>query len=292
MRDSAAKDQPFFLYYPTTVPHLALQVPAESLAKYTDDPAFRDDPPYVGGKGYLPHFRPHAAYAAMVTRMDAEVGRLLALLDELKLTDDTLVVFTSDTGPLWDRFGGTDSEFFDSAAGLRGRKGTYYEGGIRVPCIVRWNGRIKPGSVSDRVCGFEDFLPTLLELIGAAERTPSGIDGVSFAPTLRGEQQPPRPFLYRESPGYDGQQSVRVGNWKAIRTNLHPRPKAKDRAPGAIELYDLSRDPAEQTDIAAKHPDVVARLSAIMAREHVPSKLFPIRALDGKRAEPVGPASE
>jgi arylsulfatase len=113
---------------------------------------------------------------------------------------------------------------------------------------------------------------------------PPEIDGISFAPTLLGRTppQPPRPFLYRESPGYDGQQSVRVGDWKAIRTNLHPRPKANDQRPGEVELYDLSRDPAETTNVAAKHPDVVAQLRAIMDREHVPSKLFPIRALDAE----------
>jgi arylsulfatase A len=282
VRDNHAK-QPFFLYFPTTVPHLALQVPDDSLAEYTADKNFTDDPPYAGEHGYLPHPRPRAAYAAMITRMDREVGRLLDLLDELNLADDTIVCFTSDNGPAWARFGGTDSAFFNSAAGLRGHKGNYYEGGIRVPCLIRWPGRVARSAVSDRVCGFEDFLPTLLELAGEPKLTPSNIDGISFAPTLLGtKQQPPRPFLYRESPGYDGQQSARVGDFKAIRTNLHPRPKAKNQTPGEIELYDLSRDPAETTDVAAKHPDVVTKIRAIMEREHVPSKLFPIRALDSK----------
>lgn len=272
------KDRPFFLYYPTTVPHLALQVPDDSLAEYQD--AFPETP-YLGENGYLPQRTPHAAYAAMITRLDREIGRLLALADELGLRENTIVVFTSDNGPLWDRFGGTDADFFNSAGGLRGRKGHYYEAGFRVPCIVRWPGKIQPGTTSERVTGFEDWLPTLLELIGTPEATPRGIDGISFAPTLLGWIQPERPFLYRESQGYDGQQAVRVGPWKAIRTNLHPRPSVKDKTPGQIELYHLGSDPAESRNLADKHPDVVARLAAILEEQHVPSPLWPISALDG-----------
>jgi arylsulfatase A len=271
------KDRPFFLYYPTTVPHLALQVPEDSLAEYKN--VFPEEP-YTGGDGYLPHRTPRAAYAAMVTRLDREIGNLLALVDDFALRENTIVVFTSDNGPLWERFGGTDSEFFNSHGGLRGRKGSYYEGGFRVPCIVRWTGKITPGTTSERVTGFEDWLPTILELADAKERTPSGIDGISFAPTLLGRRQPERPFLYREAPDYGGQQSVRVGHWKAIRTNLHPPPAATNQAPGAIELYDLASDPTESRDVAARHPEVVARLAAILREQHVPAKLWPIRALD------------
>src|SRR5205814_9894742 len=138
----------------------------------------------------------------------------LDLLKTDSLSERTIVIFTSDNGPLYDGLGGTDSEFFNSSGGLRGRKGSYYEGGFREPCLVRWNGKIAAGSGSDRVCGFEDWLATLLELIGAKEVIPGDIDGISFAPTLLGEKQPPRDFLYRESPGYGGQQCVRVGDWK------------------------------------------------------------------------------
>src|SRR5437016_8630428 len=191
-----------------------------------------------------------------------------------------MVIFTSDNGPLYDRQGGTDSEFFNSSGGLRGRKGSNYEGGIRVPCLVRWDGRIAVGRTSDRVCGFEDWLPTFLELIGAKEATPAGIDGISFAPTLLGQKQPPRAFLYRESPGYGGQQSIRVGDWKALRRNLNPAPKAKDQQPAPLELYNLAEDPAEQKYLAAMHADVVRELEAMMARQHTRSELFPIRALD------------
>lgn len=273
----ANKDRPFVLYYATTVPHLALQVPDDSLREYAGT---FPETPYKGDRGYLPHRQPHAAYAAMITRMDRDVGRLLALLAELHLDERTIVVFTSDNGPLYDKIGGTDTEFFNSAAGLRGRKGSYYEGGFRTPCVVRWKGRIAAGGTSDRVVGFEDWLPTLLELVGARDATPGDLDGISFAPTLLGVRQEPRPFLYREAPGYGGQQCVRVGDWKALRRNLNPDPKAKNQKPGAVELYDLATDPGEATDVAGQHPDIVERLRAIMAREHVKSALFPIRALD------------
>lgn len=272
------RDRPFFLFVPTTVPHLALQVPEDSLKEY--EGRFPEEP-YTGGRGYLPHRTPRAAYAAMITRMDRDVGRIAALVKELGLDERTIFVFTSDNGPLYERLGGTDAEFFNSHGGLRGRKGSFYEGGFRVPCIVRWKGRVPAGAVSDRVTGFEDWLPTLLELAGAKEAIPAGLDGISFAPTLLGAKQEPRPFLYRESPGYGGQQCVRAGDWKAIRTGLHAGPKAKKFEPGAIELYDLARDPAEEKDVAAGHPDVVARLQAILTAQHAKSGLFPIRALDG-----------
>jgi len=271
--------RPFFLYYPTTVPHLALQVPEDSLQEFAGR---YPETPYPGGRGYLPQRAPRAAYAAMITRLDREVGRVLQLVKDLGLDERTIFVFTSDNGPLYDKLGGTDTEFFNSAGGLRGRKGSYYEGGFRVPGLVRWPGKIAPGSVSDRVTGFEDWLPTLLDLIGDPERKPAGIDGISFAPTLRGEKQPPRPFLYRESPGYGGQQCVRVGDWKAIRTKLNPNKSVATVEPTAIELYDLATDPGETRDVAGQQPDVVAKLSAIMKQQHIKSDLFPIRALDGK----------
>ena len=224
----------------------------------------------------LPNRTPRAAYAAMVTRMDRDIGRMVALIHELGLDDNTIFVFTSDNGPLYDKLGGTDEEFFNSAGGFRGRKGSFYEGGFREPCIVRWDGHIAPGTTSDRVTGFEDWLPTFLDLIGG--KSPP-CDGISFAPTLLGKEQPPRPFLYRESPGYGGQQSVRVGDWKGIRQHVMPRGKnAKPRM--QIELYNLRDDPHEAKDVAAEHPDIVAKLATIMREQHEPSTLFPMPALD------------
>jgi arylsulfatase A-like enzyme len=272
----ANKDRPFFLYYPTTVPHLALQVPEDSVKEYEGQ---WPDPPYPGGNSYLPNRTPRAAYAAMVTRMDREVGRFMELIRELGLEENTIFVFTSDNGPTYDRLGGSDSAFFDSAAGLRGLKGSLYEGGIRVPLIVSWSGHIAAGSVQSRVCGFEDWLPTLLELAGAADAAPPGIDGISLVPTLLGRPQEPRPFLYREFPGYGGQQFVRVGDWKAVRQKLLPG--GRNATPRTqIELFDLSQDRSETKDVAADHPEVVARLGAIMRSQHARSSQFPIPALD------------
>jgi arylsulfatase A len=276
----ANKDHPFFLYYPTTVPHLALQVPIDSLQEYAGT---FPETPYTGNRGYLPQLQPRAAYAAMITRMDREIGKLLALIKELGLDERTIIVFTSDNGPLYDEAGGTDTEFFNSAGGLRGRKGSFYEGGFREPCFVRYPGRITAGSTSNRVTGFEDWLPSLLELIGAGDKTPGDLDGFSFAPTLLGKRQEPRPFLYRESPGYGGQQCVRVGDWKAIRRNLNPAPKAQDQKPGEIELFNLASDPGEKHDVATTNLEVVAMLNDIMQEQHVKSELFPMRGLDGGR---------
>lgn len=271
------KNRPFFLYVPTTVPHLALQVPEDSLAEYRGK---WEDPPYVGGKGYLPHHSPRAAYAALVTRLDREIGRIMDLVRELGLDEHTIFIFSSDNGPLNDRFAGTDSIFFNSTAGLRGYKGSLYEGGFRVPCLVRWIGRIPRGTVSDRVTGFEDWLPTLLELTGNAKTTPRDIDGISFAPTLLGKKQEPRPFLYREFPSYGGQQSVRLGDWTGIRQNLVPRKGQKANL--HVELYNLRDDPAQTKDVSGQHPKIVAQIERLFREQHTPSRIFPIPALDQK----------
>ena len=265
------KDKPFFLYYPTTVPHLAYQVPDDSLAEYLG--TFPE--PSTATGNYLPHRAPRAAYAAMITRMDRDIGKLLALVDEFGLRDNTIVIFTSDNGG-----SGPGLEFFNSVGGLRGRKGSYYEGGFREPCIVRFPGRVKPGTTSDRVTGFEDWIPTLLELAGAAADTPKGIDGISFAPTLMGKTQPERPFRYRESPAGGGQQAVRVGNWKGIRPNVS--------GGTALELYDLAKDPKEERNVAAENPDAVAKLSKILQEQHTKSEVFPLPGVDGNAPETKG----
>jgi arylsulfatase len=257
--------KPFFLYFPTTVPHLALQVPEDSLAEYVGQ---WPDEPYTGDRGYLPHRAPRAAYAAMITRLDREIGRLMDLVKELGLEERTLFVFTSDNGPLYDKLGGTDCEFFESAGPLNGRKGSLFEGGIREPLVVRWKGRIAAGTTSERVTGFEDWLPTLLELTGGTP--PQDIDGISFAPTLLGREQSPRPFLYREHQGYGCQQAVRIGDWKGVRAKLKKNPNAP------LELYNLKDDIGESKDVAKEHPDIVAQLRKLMKAQHTPSKEFPL----------------
>ena len=264
------KDKPFFLYLPFIIPHLALQVPEDSLNEYRDK---WDDPSYEGGKGYLPHKHPRAAYAAMITRMDRTVGQILDKLTELKLDENTLVLFTSDNGPTYDRLGGSDSEFFESAAGLRGFKGSLYEGGIRVPLIARWPGKIAAGKKSDLACASYDLLPTLCELAGA--KAPRDVDGLSLAATLTGNgQQLPHGFLYWEFPSYGGQQAVLLrGRYKAVRQQMN-------KGKRAMELYDLQSDSAEAKDIAATEPAIMREIQEIVAREHVRSADFPLPGVD------------
>jgi arylsulfatase len=264
------RERPFFLYLPFTIPHLALQVPEDSLAEYRGK---WDDPPYEGGNGYLPHPHPRAAYAAMITRMDRSVGRVTDLLRELGLEKDTLVVFASDNGPTYNRLGGSDSVFFQSAGPFRGFKGDVYEGGIRVPFIASWPGRIKPGTVSEHVGAFWDVLPTLCEVSGAA--VPADTDGISFLPTLLGKgDQREHLYLYWEFASYTGQQAVRMGPWKAVRRNLR-------QGPSPIQLYNLAEDIAESNDVAAEHPEVVTRVRQILAESHTSSPQFRIRGIDG-----------
>ena len=265
------KDRPFFLYLPFTVPHVALQVPEDSLDEYKGK--LGDDPPYEGGKGYLPHPTPRAAYAAMVTRMDRTVGRVVDKVKSLGLEKDTLVVFTSDNGPTHNA-GGAASDFFHSAGKLRGLKGSVYEGGIRAPFIAYMPGTVQPGSTAEGRFYFPDVLPTLCDFAGA--KAPADVDGLSLRPTLTGwGQQKPHEFLYWEFAGYGGQQAVTAGNWKAVRQNL---------AKGVVktELYDLAKDESEKTEVAAQNPEVVARLEKIMKEQHTPNPDFPLQAIDKK----------
>ena len=253
------QERPFFLYLPFTIPHLALQVPDDSLAEY--EGAF-EETPYVGDASYTPHPTPRAAYAAMITRMDRDIGRIMDLVGELGLDENTLFVFTSDNGPSW--VGGVDYQFFGSQGGLRGRKAQLWEGGIRVPTIARWPGRIAAGAVTDHPSAFWDWLPTLTEVTGA--RTPPGLDGVSLMPTLLGRpgEQEGHEYLYWE---YVGGQAVRLGDWKGLRFSLDE----------PLQLYDLAADPAESNDVAGDHPEVVARLERIMVEGRTESDLFPLR---------------
>ncbi len=251
-------EEPFFLYLPFPVPHVALQVPEESLAEY--DGAFPETP-YIGDRAYLPHRTPHAAYAAMITRMDREIGRIRTLLEELGLDDKTLIIFTSDNGPTFN--GGTDSEFFNSAGPLRGLKTQLYEGGIRVPLIAWWPQLVEAGSTSDHVSAFWDFLPTFAELVGT--EVPTDVDGLSLLSTLfgRSDEQARHEYLYWE---YHGRQAVRLGDWKGYRASVD----------SPIELYDLAADIGETRDVANLHPDVVARIAAIMQSGRTESELFPL----------------
>lgn len=269
------KERPFFLYYPTVIPHVALHVPDEELKPYLD--LKWNDPPFTRAKGgYTPHFTPRAAYAAMITRLDRYVGNILNELKKQGLEENTIVVFTSDNGTTHLKEE-VDYDFFESVKPLRGLKGSLFEGGVRVPLIVKWPGRVKAGGVSDFQTGFEDWMPTLLELIGAETKAPAAIDGISIAPTLLGKEQSRRPFLYREFSSYGGQQAVWMGKWKGVRRDML---KKGNKDPLKIELYDLSADISESKDLAAKNPKVVARIRGLMEREHTNSDVFKFAPID------------
>ncbi len=259
IRDHA--EGPFFLYYPTIVPHVAIQVPDDSLAEYE---GMFDDTPYLGGS-YLPHPEPRAAYAAMITRMDRNVGRILDLIAELGIDDNTVVMFSSDNGPTW--VGGSDLEFFDGNGPFRGRKQQLWEGGIRVPMIARWPGHIAAGAVTDHLSAQWDVLPTVLELVGAGAAIPTDIDGISFAPTMLGEDgQAIHDVMYWE---LGRQQAVRAGDWK-----LYRRANA-DGEIDIVELFNLAADPGEQNNLATERPAMLSEMIELARRSRVPSVVFP-----------------
>ena len=200
----------------------------------------------------------------MITRMDQQIGEILSLLDELEIADNTIVMFTSDNGTTYT--GGVEADFFESTGGLRGLKGSVYEGGIRVPFIARWPGRIAPGSVSDHVSAFWDMVPTFADITGAEH--PADIDGISILPTLLGQDaQDQHESLYWEYHGlWNGAQAVRMGNWKGVRLGGH------DDANAPIQLYDLSTDRNETRDISGDHPEVVTQIRSVM-ESRTPSEI-------------------
>ena len=271
------KDQPFFLYYPTLIPHVALHVPDEELKPYLK--LKWNDPPFTRsqGYGYTPHFTPRAAYAAMITRMDRYVGNVVNLIERLNLSKDTVVIFSSDNGTSHLKLE-VDYDFFDSVGNLRGLKGSLYEGGIRVPLLVKWPGKIKAGTVSDKMIGFEDWLVTLHSMIQASKPLTAIHDGHDQAEHILGNCELSRPALYREFSGYGGQQAVWMQKWKGIRQKMMR--KGKNHDPLKIELYDLSVDESESEDLASKHPEIVDKLRKMMADQHIPSQEFPIPVID------------
>ncbi len=264
------KDQPFFLYYPTVIPHLPLQVTEEYLNLYKGK--WQEIPHKMGS--YQPHDTPKACYAAMITFMDAQIGRLMNLLVELEIDDNTIVIFTSDNGTTHLK-PQVDYEFFESVGKLRGLKGQLYEGGIRVPLVVRWPGKIKAGSKSELLCAHYDIAATLAEIAGTDFG--EGSDGISLQPTFLGEKQEAHEFLIWDFAGYGGQLAVRMGKWKGIWRGVKKNPDV------AMELYDLDADIGETRDLAANHPEVVARLEAIMKQQRTMPELQKFRF--GKYAE-------
>ncbi len=267
--------RPFFVYLSYTVPHAELRVPDDAIAPFRGQ--FPEQPfsnpkadarqaganPDGATLGYRSQPEPRAAFAAMITRMDRDIGALADLLRTRGIDRRTLVVFTSDNGP--HREAGADPVFFRSSGGLRGIKRDLYEGGIRVPMIAHWPGAVPEGRVSDHVWAHWDMLPTLAEVAGA--KAPTGLDGMSMARALRGQPQPAATHLYWEFHERGFQQAVRMGRWKAVRLK-----------PGAaLELYDLENDPREERDVAAANPDVVRRIEAYLESARTESQRWPVK---------------
>ncbi|HUU92787.1 MAG TPA: arylsulfatase [Phycisphaerae bacterium] len=255
------KKGPFFLYLALTIPHANNEAGKTGMEVPGDEPYAAESWP-----------QQQKNHAAMITRMDRDIGRLMALLEQLGIDDQTLVIFTSDNGP--HREGGADPDFFDANGPLKGIKRDLYEGGIRVPTMARWPGRIEAGSVSDHAWAFWDFLPTACELAGAP--VPKDIDGLSFVPALLGKPQEAHECLYWEFHERGISQAVRMGNWKGVRRGSRT---------AATELYDLAKDLGEATNVAADHPDVVKKIEDLFAAARTDNPNFPVR--DAKPRPPT-----
>lgn len=272
-----AKD-PFFLYLAFIEPHVAMHPPLDRLDAF---PKEWDKKPYRGESGYLPHPRPRAAYAAMIADLDHHVGRVRAALEKAGILDESLIIFTSDNGTTHEgkpgtafHIGGCDAEFFNSTAGLRGYKGSVYEGGLRVPCIARWPGKIPAGSAVDVPSYFPDWFPTLAAAAGA--EPPPGLDGVNLLPVLEGKEKSlaSRPLVW-VYPEYGGQVAVLWDNIKALRRGLGRK------SPGAWEVYDLAKDPGETNNLAEKLPEWIQKTEQTLGAQMEENRVFPL-SLQGK----------
>ena len=257
------KDKPFFLYLAFTMPHANNEAGKKGMEVPDYGPYASTDWP-----------EPQKGHAAMITRMDADVGRLLEKLEKNGVADNTLILFSSDNGPHAE--GGNDPSFNDSNGPLKGIKRDLTDGGIRVPLVARWPGKIAAGKTSNFVGSFVDMMPTLVEATGSGVKTPDGLDGVSFLPTLLGhtDQQKQHDYLYWAFYERGGGQAVRMGKWKAVQQPIS----------SPVRLYDLAADIGEESDLAAKHPDVLARASAAMKDAYRPTEEWKFPAVGGAKA--------
>lgn len=278
------KDKPFFLFLSYTLPHAALSVPHDAVyayyvKKFNEPPRDQATTPRYEKAAFEPY--PHAAYAAMAARLDRYVGEVRAELERQGIADKTLVLFSSDNGP--HREGGNEPDFFDSNGPLKGIKRDLYEGGIRVPFIACWPGKIRAGTVSSFPGAFWDLYPTFKELGDGGKGQPAGvsempqIDGVSIVPTLAGDtgRQRQHAYLYWEFHENGGRQAIRWGKWKGVRLNVH------NVADAPVELYDLDRDAGENNNVAAQHPEIVSKLISLIREAHTPDRNWPLLASEG-----------
>ncbi|ADV42077.1 arylsulfatase [Bacteroides helcogenes] len=254
------KGIPFFAMWTTPLPHVSLQAPERWVRHYVEK--FGDEKPYTGTAGYLPCRYPHATYAAMISYFDEQVGKLVERLKENGVYENTVIIYTSDNGPTFN--GGTDSPWFNSGGLFKSEYGWgkcfLHEGGIRVPAIFAWPGKIEAGSESDLISGFQDVMPTLAEIAGIES---PATDGISFLPALTGKKQKIRhEYLYWEFPELDGERAVRMGKWKALWGDIK-------HGNNHIQLFNLDNDVREEHDVAAQHPDIIKQIRDIMKKEHV-----------------------
>ena len=253
--------QPFFLYYALNVPHANNEG-----GRFSERPERGMEVPDFGPYDDRDWPGPEKGFAAIMRNIDRDIGRILDELTKLDLDKNTIVFFSSDNGPHQE--GGHKMEFFNSNGELRGMKRDLYEGGIRVPLIVRWPGRIRPGRTSDHISGFQDMLPTFAEL--AATEIPEKLDGISMVPELNGSQQRPHDFLYWEFSEQKGKRALMKGDWKLVQLQV-----ATNR-PSAFELYNVVRDPSEASNVAADHPEKVQELKKLLEAAHEPSPSYPL----------------
>ncbi len=242
------QDTSFLLYLPYTIPHDNGEAPVGQRQEVPELKRFRvmDWPSEQKG------------YAAMIERLDGYIGQLTQLVDSLGLGENTLIIFTSDNGPMQESRGFT--AFFNSNGPYRGGKRDVTEGGLRMPFVARWTGTIKPGSVASHPSAFHDFLPTACEIAGVAP--PKGITGQSYLPTLKRQAQDAPEYLYFAFYEQGKKQAIRQGKWKALRNGVFEQPDTP------WELYNLEKDPGETQNLAAQHPEVVQELAQLAAQAH------------------------
>lgn len=273
--DNMSADEPFFLWYPTILPHAELIVPEDSIikkfrGKYPEKPFKGTEPgnPMFRKGGYCSQFHPHATFAAMITRLDIYVGQIITKLKEKGLYDNTIIIFASDNGPHME--GGADPDFFNSNGIYRGYKRDLYEGGIRVPMIVSWPGHVQPSTETDFMCSFWDMLPTFRQIINPKAKERVGEDGVSLLPLLLNKKgQKSHDYLYFEFQEMNGRQAVRKGPWKLVHMNIRGKNPY-------YELYNLASDPSERHNVIKEHPAITDELKAIMSEAHVEIPDFPL----------------
>ncbi len=266
------KNKPFFCFIPTIIPHAELIAPEKYMqmfrGKFLPEKAYEGCDPgcnrYKTG-GYRSQAEGHAAFAAMIYMLDEQVGQIVNKLEELGISDNTIVIFTSDNGPHLE--GGADPDYFNSNGSLRGYKRDLFEGGIRVPLIVKWPSKVKAGSKTSHISAFWDILPTFAEIAGQA--SPQDINGVSFLPVLLNKKkQKQHDYLYWEFYEMGGRRAILQGNWKAVQYDV------KKDQDGPVMLFNISDDPKEESDISNKHPEKVNELKGLMLQAHSPSEIW------------------